>query len=79
MNKNPISNLPNKSTSIYCAGLFSCLNSFEYLLSLGTNPFVKEVNGNDANDMALINGNEKMVKSICKTHIFINFNGILFC
>ena len=74
-NKKHISNLPNKSTPIYCAGLFSCLNSFEYLLSLGADPFIQDENGNDAIDMALINGNEKMISFISKTHSFINSNG----
>lgn len=73
--KKHFSNLPNKSTPIYCAGLYSCLNSFEYLLSLGADPFIQDENGNDAIDMALIHGNEKMVKYISTTLSFINSNG----
>jgi len=68
-------NLPNKSTPIYCAGLFSCLNSFEYLLSLGANPLIPDENGNDAIDMALTYGDEKMINYISNTYSFINSNG----
>ena len=68
-------NLPNKSTPIYCAGLFSCLNSFEYLLSLGANPFIPDEDGNDAIDIALIYGDRKMLNYISKTYSFINSNG----
>ncbi len=79
-NKNDINgeinilNLPDKSTPLYCAGLFSCLNSFEFLLSLGADPFIQDKNGNDAIDMALIHGNEKMLNYISQTYSFINSN-----
>ena len=68
-------NLPNKSTPIYCAGLFNCLESFDYLLSLGANPFIQDEDGNDAIDMALINGDRAMLNYISKTYSFINSNG----
>ena len=76
-NKNKFNDikLPDKSTPIYCAGLYSCINSFKYLLSLGANPFIQDKNGNDAIDIALIYGDKEMVEFISKTYSFINSNG----
>ena len=71
-------NLPDKSTPIYCAGYFSCVDSFDYLLSLGADPFIQDSYGNDAIDAALIHGNRKMVEYISKTYSFINSNGKYF-
>ena len=68
-------NLPDKSTPLYCAGIYSCVDSFDYLLSLGANPFIQDKNGNDAIDIALINGNKEMVEYVSNTHSFINSNG----
>ena len=74
-NKNNSLNLPNKSTPIYCAAYFSCIDSFDFLLSLGANPFIQDENGDDAIDAALIHGNKKMINYISKTYSFINSNG----
>ena len=67
--------LPDRSTPLYCAGLYSCTNSFKYLLSLGANPFIQDKNGNDAIDIALIYGDKEMVEFISQTYSFINSNG----
>ena len=67
--------LPDKSTPIYCAAYYSCVDSFDYLLNLGANPFIQDKNGNDAIDIGLINGNKEMVEYISKKYSFINSNG----
>ena len=67
--------LPDKSTPLYCAGLYSCVNSFKYLLSLGANPFIQDKNGNDAIDIGLIYGDKEMIEFITQTFSFINSNG----
>ena len=73
--KNNYLYLPDKSTPIYCAGYYSCVDSFDYLLSLGADPFIQDNNGNDAIDVALIHGDRKMVEYISQKHSFINSNG----
>ena len=55
--------------------MFNCLDHFNYLLSLGANPFIQDEDGNDAIDMALINGDRAMLNYISKTYSFINSNG----
>ena len=74
-NKNKYLILPDKSTPIYCAGYFSCVDSFDYLLSLGADPFIQDNNGIDAIDAALIYGDREMVNYISKTYSFINSDG----
>ena len=72
-NKNMV--LPNNSTPIFCAGFYNCVHNFDYLLSFGANPFIKNDNDIDAIDIALMNGDIEMLKYITSKNSFINSNG----
>ena len=64
-------NFPEKSTPLYAAALRNSIESYEVLLALGANPFIKNIYGIDSISAFIHNADEKGLKYITNT---ISFN-----
>ena len=62
--KKCLNKLPEGSTPLHAAALASSIEVFEYLLLHGGDPFIEDINNNDAFDISYQNGNHTFLKYI---------------